>query len=127
MLPENELEGDSHEAQTSVDHMQATASLLICLATIGLSFTGVVLGVKNLLEADSLKHLLATRPWGVLPIPLGMYVALPATQTLVATWAPSKRLRNVMCSGAAELLVVAVSTFSVLCVPAVMFSVGVNG
>lgn len=97
--------------------MQAVASIIICLTTISLSIAGVVVGVQNLLEADSAGLLVATQPWRVLPIPLGIYVALPATQTLLATWAPSRRLRNVICSGAAELVVLTLSVCSVLSIP----------
>ena len=98
--------------------LQAVASVIICLATIGLSVTAIGMAVANLLEADSADDLVAIRPWAVLPIPLGVYVALPATQSFVATWIPSSRLCTVICSGAVELVVVVVSVCCVLCVPA---------
>lgn len=97
--------------------LQALGSIFICLATICLSAAGFVFGVQNILEADSASHLIRTQPWSVLPIPLGVCVALPATQTLIATWAPSGRLRHLFCSGIVEIVVLTVFVFAMLCVP----------
>lgn len=98
--------------------MQAVASIFICLATIGLAITGIIFGALNLLQADSATSLVADRPWSALPIPLGVYVAMPAFQALLGNWSPSTWLRQLVCSGSAELFVLTVSTVSVLFIPA---------
>lgn len=98
--------------------MQAVVSVIICLATIGLALTGIVMSVQNLLEAESAQDLVANRPWTALPIPLGVYVALPTVQSLSATWIPSSRLRKLVCSRIVEIVVLVLSMCCVMCVPA---------